>query len=112
MPPSLRVEIRNPETGDWFSVQGIQPGDRDGTVSDNTQHGRDVYLFGIDGVENQGYIKRSIAGMDTASGSTRRIDSAGFVTVAALKPGEAYELTVKTDASLEPRTLRLTYLED
>lgn len=112
MPPQLRVELRNPENGEWVSVPGIQLGDRDGTVSDNTAAGRDVYLFGVDPIENQGYIKRSTAGIDTADSHTRRVDSAGFVTVAALQPDESYELTVRTDASLEPRTLRFTYLED
>lgn len=112
MPPQLRVEINNPENGEWVSIPGIQLGDRDGTVSDNTPEGRDIYLFGVDPIENQGYIKRSTAGIDTAGSSTRLVDSAGFVTVAALQPEESFELTVKTDTSPKPRTLRFTYLED
>lgn len=112
MPPSLRVELQIPNTDEWTRLNDIRLGDRDGTVSDNHETGRDVFLFGVDPIENQGYVKKSVLGVDATESSTRMVSSAGFVTIAALETGESYELTVHTDKSPEPRRLRFTYFED
>lgn len=111
MPPSLHIEIYRQDADKWFLAGQIKPGDPDGSISDNHAAGRDIYLFGVDPINNQGYIKRSESGTDEADPKTRIIHSVGFSAVAALNPGESYEMTVHTDASeWQARRIRFTYL--
>lgn len=112
MPQRLTVEMLRPGTDEWADIGPIALGDPDGTISDNNEGGRDLYLFGVDPVENQGYIKKSTFGVDITEGEVRGVDSAGFVTIAALNNGESHELTVRTDTTPDPRTLRFTYYEE
>jgi hypothetical protein len=111
MPP-LNIELHDSKKDTWTSVGQIKFGDPDGTISDNHKDGRDIYLFGVDPVENQGYIKRSAGGIDIAEGNTRTVDSLGFVAIAELDPNQSYELTVKTDISSMPRRIKFTYIEE
>lgn len=107
----LKVEIYNQEVDLWARVCEVGFSDGQGSISDNHAEGRDVYLFGVDPVENQGYIKKSKLGVDFEVATHRSISSAAFVTIAALNAGESHELTVKTDISPEPRRLKFTYYE-
>jgi|GEM_PF-2075308 len=112
MLPSIRLEIKNSRSGEWVHVGAVTLGDPDGSISDNNQAGRDVYLFGVDPIANIGYIKRSESGIDTANSKTRSINSAGFVTIAALHHLESHELTVNTDLSTAARCIRFTYFQE
>jgi hypothetical protein len=112
MPPALKLELKNPGSEEWIHISSLHLGDNDGSVSDNHLGGRDVYVFGIDDVENQGYVKKSIIGMDEVTDTVRKLTTAGLVIVAALGMDESYELTVRTDKTPEPRTIKLTYFND
>lgn len=110
----LRIERYVPDNETWAHVGDINPGDSDASMSANNPDGtRDVYLFGVDMLKRQGFIKKSIAGIDEANSETRVIDSLGFVTVATLNPSENYEIATVTDKSQgEQRKIRFTYFED
>lgn len=108
MPP-LKIEIYNPANEQWALAGELQPGQRDGSISDNHSAGRDVYIFGVDPTENRGYVKKSAFGMDTADKVIRAIDTTNFIEVTYLEPGESYEMEVRTDSSTQPRKIRLTY---
>lgn len=112
MPPSLRIEIGRQNSDEWILAGIIRPGDPDGSISDNHKDGRDIYLFGVDPINNQGYVKRSEFGLDEATSEVRIIDSIGFTAVASLDPGESYELAVRTDVSSRQRRVRFRYLDD
>jgi hypothetical protein len=112
MPP-LRLEIFNDQDNTWHQAGVMQPGDRYGSVSDNTEHGRDIYYFGMDVIEGKAVIKKSLAGFDIEEGELRSIDTLGGLSLlASLEPGEQYELIVKTDKSPKPRKLRFTHFTD
>ncbi len=108
----LSVEVKVPKSDDWMALNDVKVGDPDGSISDNQPDGRDIYIFGIDPIENCGYIKKSKLGFDTERADTRAISSLGFVTIAALAHQESFVLTVQTDKSPETRDLRFTYFED
>jgi hypothetical protein len=107
MPPSLNIEVLVAEPDHWQLIGRIVLGNPDGSISDNHDGGRDIYLFGVDPIENQGYVKRSKVGIDRVTEKTRAISSLGFTTVAALNDGESHTITVKTDKSPESG-LRIT----
>lgn len=110
MPPSMRVEVYNKERQQWTLAGEVKLGDPDGSISSNTTEGRDVYIFGVDPIENQGYIKRSVFGDDELDSQKRSISSVGFIAVATLHDSESHEMTVLTDKSTKPRHIRFTYL--
>jgi Stress-induced bacterial acidophilic repeat motif len=109
--PELKVEVYNEKTEQWISIGGVVFNGPDGTISDNTPERRELYIFGIDPVNNCAYIKKSVSGVDVdmPDSHLRGIDSEGFVTVATLNPSEIHKLTVKPDQSSDPRTVRFTY---
>lgn len=110
----LRVERYLPDRDDWALAGVINWGDRDGSISaNNPDGGRDIYLFGVDMINRQGFIKKSIGGIDETNPSVRKIDSLGFTAIASLANGESYELETVTDTSRgETRRVRFTYSED
>ncbi|MDB5161696.1 MAG: hypothetical protein JWM52_204 [Candidatus Saccharibacteria bacterium] len=111
MPP-LHMQIPDGQDG-WKTIADITKDMSPPSISDNHEKGRDVYMFGVDGEHNQGFIVRSVSGVDLANSAFRTIHAMrGFEEVAQLNPGESHELTVKTDASPEPRHIRFLYEED
>ena len=44
MPP-LRIMIHQEASDAWTEVGRIMPGDQPGSMSDNTEHGRDIYVW-------------------------------------------------------------------
>lgn len=110
----LRIEKYITESNIWDHVADINSGDPDGTISANNPDGsRDIYLFGVDMINRQGFIKRSIAGIDIANAEKRAVNSLGFLTVATLNSNESYEIETVTDRSQgKSRRVRFVYLED
>lgn len=111
--PKLYVEM-SPNDGEvWVPIGEQGPEDRYGSVSDVHDDGSsDVYIFGVDPVENVGEIKRSVQGVDVVSGNTREIDSVDLEEVARLSPGEQHEMTVRPRPSPAAMLIRFTYGED
>ena len=108
MPP-LKIEVLA-ASNEWVTLGQINSGDQYGSMSDNTDHGRDIYYFGVDAVEGVAVIKKSLAGMDIANSKIRVIhDLGGVGVVASLALGEQYEMTIQPDASPAPRHLRFTH---
>ena len=112
MPP-LKIEVFDQQTESWRQAGVINPGDPYGSVSDNTDTGRDIYYFGVDSVEGKAFIKKSLSGVDVVDARLRTISTlAGTSLVASLDPGEQHELTIKTDIGLKPRRVRFTHLSE
>lgn len=109
MPP-LHINIYDSEAG-WGLVGKVGPDDPQGSVSNNKPDGsREVYLFDCAFDDSKSTIYRSPAGIDWEVGPTRAVASTGRLEIVKeLKPGESYELLVKTDKSPEPRRLRFTH---
>lgn len=111
MPP-LHMQIPDGENG-WKTVAQITRDMPSPSISDNHENGRDVYLFGVEQDKDQGFVSRSIRGIDMADSAIRAINALdGFETVATLNPGESHEMTVKTDVSPAPRSIRFMYESD
>jgi hypothetical protein len=111
----LRIERYRPDSESWTHVGDIPQGSPDASMSSNNPDGsRDIFIFGVDMINRQGYIKKSISGLDETEPGVRIIDSfEGFTTIATLDPSESFEIETVTDISNgEPRRIRFTYLED
>ena len=113
MPPHLKVEAAIPNTDppEWRLVDDLQLGDKDGVVYNDGRGGREIFLFGIDPLENKGYILRSESdvGIDQINPTT--VHAMGLLTMASLDPGQSYELSI-TGLKAPHMTLRFTYFED
>ena len=107
----LELEVQNQQTKQWTKAGEVKPGDRPGSISDNTQQGRQVYLFSCKSDDSGSIIYRSKFGVDVdLSNTTRLVENlTGFETVKELIRGESFEITVKTDRSPEPRKIRFTH---
>ena len=110
----IRIERFIPNTDTWVHMGDVNRGDPNASISANNSDGtRDLYMFGVDGENQQGYIKKSIAGFDEADSEIRVTYSLGFITVATLNPSDSYEIEIITDKSRgELRRIRFVYLED
>lgn len=106
---TLRFEV----SGDgekWSPVGELHSGDQYGSISDQHDDGSsDIYIFGVNPVENVGEVKRSIGGIDIETGETREVKSVGLELVASLDLGEHYDMTIKTRRSSGAMLLRFTY---
>lgn len=113
MPP-LRVEVYNESQQEWHEVSTINPGDPYGSFSDNAEHGRDVYYFGVDIIEGKAVIKKTGFSIDIATETERTIHEVGRTTlVAGLDPGQEFEMVVRTDKSgNNDRKIKFTHLND
>lgn len=107
----LELEIRHPLTKEWVKAGEVKPGDQPGSISDNIQQGRQVYLFSCKKDDSGSIIYRSKLGVDVDLSNTARLVSnlTGFETVKELSKGESFEMSVKTDRSPEPRHIRFTH---
>jgi len=90
--------------GGWFPIGRLDPGDPQGSVSDNSGAQRQVICFRLDG--DSAVIERSSAGVDIEEGPARRILSRGFECLARLSPGEDYERRIQTDRMAAPVPMR------
>lgn len=112
MPP-LRIEVYSADHHKWYEAGTINPGDPYGSISDNTEQGRDIYYFGVDMLEGKAVIKKNDLGVDIEIGPTRVIHGLGETTLlASLDPGEEFEMEVKTDVSKSKRRIKFTHLAE
>lgn len=110
----LRIEVYNPERNSWIQAGEVKPGDPPGSISSNKPDGsRDVYMFDCAPDDSKSTIQRSGFGVDAelAEGRLRAVvpDPSRLEVVKELKPGESYEMTIKTDRSPQPRQIRFTH---
>lgn len=106
---ALQFEISK-DGQEWSQVGELHPGDPYGSISDQHDDGsRDVYIFGVDPVDNVGEVKRSIGGVDIETEKTREISSIGLELVARLNPGEHHEMMIKTRRSAGAMLIRFMY---
>lgn len=109
----LRLEILGPTGDQWFRVGEVKPGDRPGSVSQNLPDGgREVYVFSPDPDDSKSTISKSVGGVDPANPARRTVFTEQLETVATLKDGESYTLSLKSDTSPERRIVRFTHLSE
>lgn len=106
---AVKVEVYSADDDSWTVTGAVEAGGDPGSFPSNEGDKRDVYVFGVDDIDNVGYIKRSIFGLDDATDRERIIDPSGFEVVSILRPGDSYEMTIQTDVSPAPSQVRFTY---
>lgn len=92
MPLILEVSADGSE---WKRAAVLNPGDREGSVSDCRDGRRDVILFRCEA--GRSVICMSAAGMDHESGGERTVVTLGTTELAVLAEGESFELDVTSD---------------
>lgn len=99
MPP-LSLSVKTGD-GNWKEFGVLRPGNRPGSISDNTPEGRrEVYVFACWPDDSRSVVSRSAGGADAATDDARRIISAGFEVVKVLRKGESQVLELhRTDAA-------------
>ncbi len=80
---------------DWKQAGVLNPGDREGSLSDCRDGRRDVILFRCE--PERSVIYASDAGMDSESGDERTVIALGTTELAVLTEGESFERNVTTD---------------
>ena len=106
----LEIEVQSVGK-QWVKAGEVKPGDRHGSISDNTPQGRQIYLFSCNADDSGSVIYRSKLGLDIDLSNTARIveNLTGFEAVKEISKGESFEMTVKTDRNPEPRHIRFTH---
>ena len=105
----LSLEIY--KDGNWSKVGEIKPGDPTGSISDNTETGREIYLFECSPDDLGSVIYRSKGGIDKTIGSERQVIMADDEIIKELQKGDApYEMEIKTDISTESKRIRFTHI--
>jgi hypothetical protein len=99
---TLLLEIA--ERHGWRRVGELHPGDPPGSLSHNTEHGREIVKFTCH--DDHSVIERSLGGADTESGPARIIATTGFETIACLQPGQRLDLWLRTDRMTRPARFR------
>lgn len=82
----------------WKRAAVLNPGDREGSVSDCRDGHRDVILFRCDG--DRSIIRASATGMDFEAGDERTVVTLGTAELAALTAGESFARYVTTDRGM------------
>ncbi|MFH1630862.1 MAG: hypothetical protein ABIA21_01405 [Candidatus Aenigmatarchaeota archaeon] len=106
----LRVDIYKSDPGEWIEMGRVSPGDRPGSISDNNQTGRDVYLFECRPDDSKSIIYKSGLGFDVEVRNTRAIvDPQGMEIISVLgKTSEPHELEVTPSCGVKIK-LRFTH---
>jgi hypothetical protein len=86
---------------DWKQAAVMNPGDPEGSVSDNREDGRDILMFRCEAARS--VIRRSTGGADFETGPGRVIVPFGFEELAVLADGESFERDVTTDRGVSFR---------
>lgn len=98
------IEVKSGEG--WRSI-GQVPGDRSGSLSNNTPTGREVIHFTCHGEHST--IERSIGGVDTEIGLLRKTLTVGLEELARLGAGDVHELDLQTDRMTRPARFRFRH---
>jgi hypothetical protein len=85
----------------WRQAGTLNPGDRDGSLSDNRNGHRGLIVFRCE--PGRSVIFLSAAGVDFEFGDERIIATDGLEELAALGPGESFERDVTMDRGLSCR---------
>jgi hypothetical protein len=107
---ALVLEIKGPEG--WREVGRQVPGENKGSLSNNTDSGRDILHFEC--FHTMAVIERSLGGADQElAGSRMRVTATvGMERVAVLSAGESYELELCTDRMTSAAPFRFRYEEE
>lgn len=98
---TLILEVSAGGSG-WRRAAALNPGDPEGSISDNRGGGRDVLMFRCE--PGRSVIRRSSAGVDFEDGPDRVVlPLAGFEELASLGPGESFERDVITGRGISCR---------
>jgi hypothetical protein len=102
---TLLVEIA--ERGGWRRLGELGADDPAGSLSPNTEEGREIIQFRCNG--DHSVIERSIGGADEEIGMVRKVTTLGFEPVARLEPGQKVDLWVRTDLARKAARIRFRH---
>ena len=106
----LRVEIYTEDCG-WVKVNDLAPGRRPGSLSDNHDGQRDLYIFECSKRDSKSVIYRARNTADVEVGDLRAIlASPDIEIVKELEKGEEYELEIQTDHSSVKRRIKFRHV--
>lgn len=109
---SLLLEIPSGQLSGWIEIGRVETGDPPGSISNHTEDGtREIYLFACLSNEKS-VLYRSNFGLDqdiTTSIRLTDLDLSQLEVITELGPGEALEMTVKTDRSPTRRRIRFRH---
>lgn len=94
----------------WKPIGKVKPTDQPGSMSDNKDGRREVYIFQCAADDSGSTIYRSKLGADAEFGPNRELLTTGLEVVKELKKGDQYEKDFNTDISPELRRIRFTHL--
>lgn|SRR5215831_3661463 len=106
---TLIVEMGRDDLG-WTTLGTMRPGDREGSLSDNSDGRRDILRFRT--TPDCSIVEMSRAGVDVEVGVHRAIVATGFDVLARLRDGESYERPVQTDRMSQPVQVRFRHHTD
>ncbi len=105
----LKTELYNPAADQWVALSVVDCGDPPGSLSDNRDGHRQLYVFSCAPNDCTSTIYRSRLGVDAATPVTREIQTTGLDTVKELRRGDdPFELTVQPDNMPFPLRVRFT----
>lgn len=106
----LKVEIYDKDRNTWRTTGTLNPGDPAGSLSDNKEGRRQIYLFECARDDSHSGIYRSLGGIDVERSEMRGVSTLGLSPIAELRKGDYYILSAKTDKSIEERLVRFTHI--
>lgn len=96
--------------GSWRQIGCLTPSDRPGSLSNNKEGKREVYVFVANGPDLS-TIYRSKGGVDIATHSVREVQSGGYDLVKELRRSDPlYEMLIKTDQSDKEGKIRFRHI--
>ena len=105
----LKIEIKD-EREQWVTAGYVRRNDAPGSMSDNTNGERELYVFRCEFDDSKSTIYRSVGGIDREVMDLRTVSSLGLSVVRELSKGDApYGITVKMDRSNKAREVRFTH---
>lgn len=107
----LLIEMRK-ENQEWLRTPSLKQNDPPGSMSNNTETGRDLYLFQCLG--DYSVISKSNVGMDAEvnNGKNRLVISNNFSPVSILKNGESFVMKMKMDNMSTEIDVMFTHRDD
>ena len=99
----LALEVYSQEAKTWIPLPELHPGNSPGSVSYNTEKGREVYMFECAADDSKSTIYRSLVGLDFEADNSR-VASTKFEAeiVKELRRGEkSHKLRIKNDRGFE-----------
>ena len=99
---TLYLEAYDPERGGWIVAGTLRPGERPGSLSDNTPEGRVTYTYALAADGRHATIGHTAVGLLYRDGSVATFAD----VVRTLGPGEEHEMEITSDVGRKRQRVR------